>query len=38
MECALRTKSGKYRDVRWQIAFAPVRPTDDIVLFPSART
>ncbi len=33
IECAVRTKSGKYRDVRWQIAHAPSPAEDDIVLF-----
>jgi PAS domain S-box-containing protein len=33
IECAVRTKSGKYRDVRWQVAYAPSPAEDDIVLF-----
>ncbi len=32
-ECAVRTKSGKYRDVRWQLAYAPSPAEDDVVLF-----
>jgi PAS domain S-box-containing protein len=33
IECAVRTKSGKYRDVRWQVAHAPSPAEDDVVLF-----
>jgi signal transduction histidine kinase len=40
LECAVRTKSGKYRDVRWQIAYArppdttaPGASEDEIALF-----
>jgi PAS domain S-box-containing protein len=30
---AVRTKSGRYRDVRWQLAYAPSPAGDDVVLF-----
>jgi PAS domain S-box-containing protein len=33
VELAVRTKSGKYRDVRWQVAYAPSPAEDDVVLF-----
>jgi PAS domain S-box-containing protein len=33
LECAVRTKAGKYRDVRWQLAYAPSPADDDVVLF-----
>ena len=33
VECAIRTKSGKYRDVRWQLAYAATEDDDDVVLF-----
>jgi signal transduction histidine kinase len=33
IECAIRTKSGKYRDVRWHIAYAPSAQHDEVVLF-----
>ena len=33
VECAIRTKSGRYRDVRWQLAYAPSPTADDVVLF-----
>ena len=33
IECAVRTKSGKYRDLRWQLAYAPSTAEDDVVLF-----
>ncbi len=33
VECAIRTKSGKYRDVRWQLAYAPSTADDEVVLF-----
>jgi PAS domain S-box-containing protein len=33
VECAIRTKAGKYRDVRWQLAYAPSPERDDVVLF-----
>jgi PAS domain S-box-containing protein len=33
VEGALRTKGGKYRDVRLQIAYAPSPAEDDVVLF-----
>ncbi len=33
LECAIRTKNGKYRDVRWQLAYAPSADEDDVVLF-----
>jgi PAS domain S-box-containing protein len=33
IECGIRTKSGKYRDVRWQVAYAPSPAEDDVVLF-----
>ena len=33
IECAIRTKSGKYRDVRWHLAYAPSEQEDEVVLF-----
>ena len=33
IECAVRTKSGKYRDVRWQLAYAPSETDAEVVLF-----
>ena len=33
VECGLRTKSGKYRDVRWQLAYAPSEEDEEVVLF-----
>ncbi len=33
LECAVRTKNGRYRDVRWQVAYAPSPAEDDVVLF-----
>lgn len=33
LESALRTRSGKVRDVRWQIAYSPSHGDDEIVLF-----
>ncbi len=33
LECGVRTKSGKYRDVRWQLAYAPAEGDDEVVLF-----
>jgi PAS domain S-box-containing protein len=33
VECALRTKSGRYRDVRWQVAYAQSPAGDDVALF-----
>jgi PAS domain S-box-containing protein len=33
VEMAIRTKSGKYRDVRWQFAYAPSDADDEVVLF-----
>ncbi|MGO8999558.1 MAG: protoglobin domain-containing protein [Polyangiaceae bacterium] len=33
LECAVRTKSGKYRDLRWQLAYAASEVDDEIVLF-----
>src|SRR5207244_612393 len=33
LECAVRTKSGRYRDVRWQLAHAPSEVDDEVVLF-----
>jgi PAS domain S-box-containing protein len=32
-ECAARTKSGKYRDLRWQLAYAASEMDDEVVLF-----
>jgi PAS domain S-box-containing protein len=33
VKMAIRTKSGKYRDVRWQFAYAPSQAGDDVFLF-----
>ncbi len=33
LECAIRTKNGKYRDVRWHLAYAPSAQNDEVVLF-----
>ena len=33
LESAIRTKAGKYRDVRWQLAYAPSDVDDEVVLF-----
>jgi PAS domain S-box-containing protein len=33
IECAIRTKIGKYRDVRWHLAYAPSEANDEVVLF-----
>ena len=33
IECAICTKSGKYRDVRWRLAYAASTTEDDVVLF-----
>jgi signal transduction histidine kinase len=33
IECAVRTKAGKYRDVRWQLAYAPSKDDEEVVLF-----
>jgi signal transduction histidine kinase len=33
VECAVRTKNGRYRDVRWQLAYAPDAREDDVALF-----
>lgn len=33
IECAIRTKSGRYRDVRWQVLRTPTPSEDDVVLF-----
>jgi PAS domain S-box-containing protein len=33
VECGLRTKSGRYRDVRWQLGYAGLHEEDDVVLF-----
>jgi PAS domain S-box-containing protein len=37
LESAVRTRSGKVRDVRWQIAYAPSEADDEIVLFAVGR-
>jgi PAS domain S-box-containing protein len=33
LDSAVRTRSGKVRDVRWQLAYAPSEADDEIVLF-----
>jgi PAS domain S-box-containing protein len=33
LESAIRTRSGKVRDVRWQIAYSPSEADDEVVLF-----
>jgi PAS domain S-box-containing protein len=33
LESAVRTRSGKVRDVRWQLAYAPSEADDEVVLF-----
>lgn len=33
MEIAVRTKSGKYRDIRWRFAYAPSDVGDEVTLF-----
>jgi PAS domain S-box-containing protein len=33
LESAVRTRSGKVRDVRWQLAYAPSHDDDEVVLF-----
>jgi signal transduction histidine kinase len=33
LECAVRTKSGKYRDLSWQLAYAASDVNDEVVLF-----
>ncbi len=33
MELGIRTKSGKYRDIRWRFAYAPSDIGDEVVLF-----
>jgi PAS domain S-box-containing protein len=33
LNSAIRTKAGKHRDVRWQLAYAPSEADDEVVLF-----
>jgi PAS domain S-box-containing protein len=33
IECIVRARNGKYRDVRWQLAYAPSKFDDEVVVF-----